>query len=48
MKVEIYNILSEYCADKFFQTGETPAKEEMQAALQFFIERFYNGDVEED
>lgn len=42
MESEVYNILSEYCENKFFQTGVTPSREEMKVALNNFLERFYN------
>lgn len=47
MKSEIYNLLSDFCFDKFVETGKTPTKDEMQIALNNFLQKFYEEEDEE-
>ncbi len=45
---EIYDLLSEYLADKHINEKVSPSKEEMGEALNWFLEKFYENSEDDE
>lgn len=48
MSGDIYNLLADYCYDQYMQNGWTPTRDEMKAALNNFLTKFYEDEQQEN
>ena len=43
---DVYALLGDYCVDIAIRTGEEPTREQMKAALDNFMNKFYENNDE--